>query len=147
RTVVTVTAAGRADEATAILRRNGAYDMSTRGVASTAAPAAARATGTATHASTAHAGSREAEAGGTIQGKDERLRAERRPVEPGGVRVRKEVHTETKHLDVPVEREEIVIERTPVHGRAAEAAAAGDIREGEELRIPVREEKVNVTKE
>src|SRR5207302_2981444 len=31
RTIVTVQADGRADEAVAILRRNGAYDMSTRG--------------------------------------------------------------------------------------------------------------------
>ena len=62
--------------------------------------------------------------------------------------VRKEVHTETKTLEVPVQREEVVIERTPVHGRAAaEGIAAGDIREGEEIRVPVREEQVNVTKQ
>ena len=80
--------------------------------------------------------------------KEERLHAEKRPVEAGEVTVRKEVHTETKTLEVPVQREEVVIERTPVHGRAAtEGIAAGDIREGEEIRIPVREEQVNVSKE
>ncbi len=64
------------------------------------------------------------------------------------MRVRKEVRTETQHIDVPVEREEVVIERTPVHGRvAADGIAAGDLRKGEEVRIPVREERVNVSKE
>lgn len=34
-----------------------------------------------------------------------------------------------------------------MHGRAATEGVAGDIREGEQLRIPVREEKVDVGKE
>jgi len=131
RTIVTVQAGNRYDEASTLMRRHGAYDMSTRGAATG---------GTAT-ASTG----REA---GTIQVKEERLHAEKRPVETGEVRVRKEVHTETKNIEVPVQREEVVIERTPVHGRAAtEGITADSIREGEELRIPVREEQVNVTKE
>ena len=50
-------------------------------------------------------------------------------------------------MEVPVQREEVVIERTPVHGRATTAGVAGDLREGEEIRIPVREEKVTVSKE
>ena len=87
--------------------------------------AAARTTGASTHAATAEVAGREAE---TIQVKEERLHAEKRPVETGEVTVRKEVHTETKTLEVPVQREEVVIERTPVHGRAAtEGVAAGDI--------------------
>ncbi len=136
RTIVTVQADGRYDEASALLRQYGATDMSTRGTGT----ATSRTTGTATARSTT---------GGTdtIQVKEERLHAEKRPVETGEVRVRKEVHTETKHIDVPVQREEIVIERTPVHGRATAEGIAGDLREGEELRIPVREEKVNVSKE
>ena len=75
--------------------------------------------------------------------KEERLHAEKRPVETGEVNVRKEVHSETKTMEVPVQREEVIIERTPVHGRAA----TDDIREGEQIRVPVREEQVNVTKE
>jgi len=147
RTIVTVHADGRSDEATAILRRHGAYDMSTRGA--TAARASATATGTATRGSaTPGAAAAAGVKGDTIQVKEERLRAEKQPVEAGEVRVRKEVHTETKHIDVPVEREEVVIERTPVHGRAAaEGIAAGDIAEGQEVRIPVREEQVNVSKD
>jgi uncharacterized protein (TIGR02271 family) len=145
RTIVTVAADGRADEATAILRRHGAYDMSSRGSAAVATQAAARTTGASTHATAAHAAGREAD---TMQVKEERLHAEKRPVETGGVTVSKEVHTETKTLEVPVQREEVVIERNPVHGRAAAGGvAAGDIREGEQLRIPVREEQVNVSKD
>jgi len=141
RTIVTVSANGRADEARAILQRFGAYDMSTRGTSATTTAASARATGTSTRATTGRAGD-------TIEVKEERLRAEKHPVETGEVTVRKEVHTETKTLEVPVQREEVVIERTPVHGRrASEGVVAGDLREGEQIRIPVREDQVNVSKE
>jgi len=147
RTIVTVMANGRADEASAIMRRHGAYDMSTRGsTASTERAACHTTTGTgaATCATPAHS-AREAD---TLQAKEERLHAEKRPVETGEVKLRKEVHTETKTLEVPVEREEIVIERTPVHGRAATSGINADnLREGEEIRIPVREEKVSVSKD
>lgn len=146
RIIVTVTADTRADEASAILRRYGAYDMSTRDTATTSqVEASTPMTGKTMKGATTRAASRDA--GDTIEVKEERLHAEKRPVETGEVRVRKEVHTETKTIDVPVEREEIVIERTPVRGRAAKGTVAGDLREGEELRIPVREEQVSVTKE
>ena len=134
RTIVTVTADGRYEDACDILHRYGARDTS--GGGSVAAGTMAAATGTTT--------GRQAD---TLQVKEERLRAEKRPVETGEVNVRKEVRTETEHLAVPVEKEEVVIERTPVHGRAATEGVAGDIREGEQLRIPVREEKVDVGKE
>ena len=145
RTIVTVTAAGKADEATAILRRFGAYDMSTRpDAAAVSAPVAtttARATGAAATRGVAARGD-------TIEVKEERLHAETRPVETGEVRVRKEVHAETKTIEVPVEREEVVIERTPVHGRASKTGVGTDsLREGEEIRIPVREDKVTVSKD
>jgi len=149
RTIVTVNADGRGDEAMAILRRHGAYDMSTRGATTTSSAASHTASSTATHTSRAATtvGSTSAAAstrqGDTIQVKEEQLHAEKRPVEAGEVRVRKEVHTETKTLEVPVQHEEVVIERTPVHGRAASDVP---IREGEEIRIPVREEQVDVSK-
>jgi len=168
RTIVTVNADGRADEVRAILRRHGAYDMNSRGTATTSS--ASHATGTTTHAATtpatgtathgtsattsaastrststpAHStAASSARQGDTIQVKEEELHAEKRPVEAGEVRVRKEVHTENRTVEVPVQREEVVIERTPVHGRAASDAT---IREGEEIRIPVREEEVDVSK-
>jgi uncharacterized protein (TIGR02271 family) len=112
RTTVTVTAEGRYDEATAILRRHGAYDVQL----------------------TAHA-SRTAEGAERIEVREEELQAHRQFVEAGEVRVRKEVVTEHRTLEVPVQREEVVIERRAPTGEPVE-----------ELRIPVREEQVTVEK-
>ena len=117
RYLVTVDAGARGTDARSIYARHGGYDRST-------APAA---TGTA---------------GRTVQLKEETLHATKQPVRAGEVEVRKEVHTEHKTITVPVEREEVVIERRPVSG----TAAAGDIK-AEEIRIPTREEKVHVSKE
>ncbi len=79
-----------------------------------------------------------------MQLREEELQAHKQTVQTGEVRVRKEVVTENKTLEVPVQREEIVIERHPVAGHAA---SGSDIRPGEEIRIPVKEEQVHVTKE
>jgi len=145
RAIVTVTADGRADEAMAILRRHGAYDMSNRSASAATAQTTGRSGGASTYGTTSRGADN---AGNTIEVKEERLHAEKRPVETGAATVRKEVHTETKTLEVPVQREEVVIERTPVHGRAAtQGVASGDIGEGEEIRVPVREEEVTVTKQ
>jgi len=76
--------------------------------------------------------------------REEHLHASKRPVETGEVRVHKEVITEQQTMQVPVTREEVVIERRPVSGNATSSA---DLRPGEEIRIPVREEKVDVHKD
>jgi len=153
RTIVTVTADGRSSEAASILRQYGAYDMSTRGAttgtgtgAAATGSSAACATGTTSTAHTAGTSgtaSRTAREGDTIQVKEERLNVQKRPVETGEVSVRKEVHTERKTIEVPVQREEVVIERRPAHGQAA----SGTVGETEEIRVPIREEQVDVTKE
>jgi uncharacterized protein (TIGR02271 family) len=74
---------------------------------------------------------------------EEELRAKKERVQAGEVRIRKEVVEENKTLEVPVTREEVVIERHPVSGRGA---SDRDISEGEEIRIPVMEEEVRVEK-
>jgi uncharacterized protein (TIGR02271 family) len=74
--------------------------------------------------------------------REEEVNVRKQPVKKGEVRVRKDVTTERRHLDVPVEREEVVVERRRAGGRAA----AGDIRGQEEVRIPVKEEEVFVEK-
>jgi uncharacterized protein (TIGR02271 family) len=79
----------------------------------------------------------------TIQAREEKLRVNKQPVQTGEAVVRKEVHTEHKTIDVPVQREEIVIERHP----ASHQTSAGHIHEGQEIRVPVSEEQVNVDKE
>jgi len=155
RTIVTVKADGRHDEATAILRKNGAYDMHSAGsqvaasTASRSGGAVGGSVGSATGSrvgtssettrATVHAGGADQK----IQVREEELHAQKRPVEAGEVKVRKEVTTEHKTLEVPVRHEEVVIERHPVSGQRASSA---DIREGEEIRIPVMDEEVDVEK-
>jgi uncharacterized protein (TIGR02271 family) len=78
----------------------------------------------------------------TIQLRAERLKVDKTAAQTGEVRVGKRVVTEHKTMDVPVEREEVVIERKPASGRAAH----GHMTE-EEIVIPVKEERVTVTKQ
>jgi len=155
RTIVTVKADGRADEATTILRKHGAYDMQSAGSTVTGSTgsrvggvtgshvggtASSSVTGTASsHVGTAH----RAEGEQTMKLREEELHAHKHPVEAGEVRVRKEVTTEHKTLEVPVRHEEVVIERHAVSGQHA---SSGDIKAGEEIRIPVMDEEVDVEK-
>ena len=91
---------------------------------------------------TAHA-SRTAEGAERIEVREEELQAHKQPVETGEVRVRKEAVTEHRTMEVPVQREEVVIERQAPTG---EPTAASDIGPGEEIRVPVSEEQVSVEK-
>jgi len=140
RTIVTVNAGNRADEATTILRRFGAYDMQTRGEATTASACATTSARTASTAgaATTHTGGADRK----IELREEEMHAHTRPVEAGEVKVRKEVVTEHKSVEVPVRREEVVVERHAATGKTR----AGEIREGEEIRVPVMEEEVVVEK-
>jgi uncharacterized protein (TIGR02271 family) len=131
RYLVTVETGDRADEARAILHRYSGFDRSTW--------AAVRADRT----NTLEAGSFQTEDGRVIQLKKEHLKAEKETVSTGDVKVRKEVRTEHQQLTVPVEHEEVVIERRPANGRKAGTAAMG----AEEIRIPTKEERVHVSKE
>jgi uncharacterized protein (TIGR02271 family) len=80
----------------------------------------------------------------TVQLHEEVLDAHTNQVQTGEVTLRKEVITETKSIDVPVTREEVVIERHAVSGGAATNA---DFSTTEEvLRVPVMEEQVVVQK-
>jgi len=149
RTIVTVKGDDRVDEATTILRRHGAYDMHTASSGTdttTAARTTAGATGATTSGAAMTSGTAatgHVEGAQRIQVKEEELHAHKQPVETGEVRVRKEVHTEHKTVDVPVRKEEIVVERHAATGREA---ATSDIQPGEEIRVPVMEEQVSVEK-
>jgi uncharacterized protein (TIGR02271 family) len=79
----------------------------------------------------------------SVELREEQLRARKETVEAGEVALRKDVVTEQKSMEVPVTREEVVVERHPV----ADRPAGGEIREGEEIRVPVREEQVRLDKE
>jgi len=78
----------------------------------------------------------------TLQLHQERLHVNKESVQAGDVKIHKDVVTEHKTVQVPVEREEVVIERRPAH----RGAAAGSIK-AEEIRIPVKEERVHVSKD
>jgi uncharacterized protein (TIGR02271 family) len=78
----------------------------------------------------------------SIELREEELRASKERVKAGEVRVRKDVVTEERTIDVPVTREEAVIERHPATGQPA----AGSIKEGEEIRVPLTEEEIRVEK-
>ena len=129
-TLVTVSAGSRAEEARACLYESGA-DLGSMGRGMTAG---AGATGR---------GSRSDEDTQRIELKEEELHAEKQRVQAGEVRVRKEVVSEERTIEVPVTREEVVIERRP----AAEGrTASGRIDDDEEIRIPLMEEEVRVEK-
>lgn len=78
-----------------------------------------------------------------LQLREEQLRVRKEQVQAGEVRVRKEVVTEQRSIDVPVSREEVVIERHPVSG---DVPAKGELADREEIRVPIMEEKVRVEK-
>ncbi len=79
----------------------------------------------------------------TVQLHEEQLRASTQAVQTGEVTLRKEVVTETKSIDVPITREEVVIERHAVSGGAA---TNFDTQTDEVIRVPVMEEQVTVQK-
>ena len=69
-----------------------------------------------------------AESEETLQLREEELAARRRTVEAGEVEIRKEVVTETRTVEVPVRREQLVIERRDGRGTV-----------GEPIRVPLSE--------
>jgi uncharacterized protein (TIGR02271 family) len=145
RTIVTVTANGRESEALNILRRFGGYDMTNRAGSSAALASSATGVHKTAESCPPGTGAKHAATGGSVlKAHEEELHVHKTPVEAGDVTLRKEVHTEHKTLDVPVSREEVVIERRPASGHEVSSA---EIKEGQEIRIPVREEQVQVEKQ
>jgi len=128
--LVTVRADGRNDEAWTILQRFGAYNRQSSKTSTTGTALPAR--------QASRTGDQQ-----TIQVHEEQMQVHKTPVQAGEVRVHKEVHTQQQNIRVPVEREEVVVERRPASGQAA----ASDIGAGQEVRIPVREEQVHVDKQ
>jgi len=141
RILVTVRTDGNYDEARNILQRFGAYDVHSQRESGTdyaqrgsrsAAPATARGTATV----------REGE--GRMELREERLHAHPETTRAGEVDVRKEVTTERQTVDVPVEREEVVVKRRPTSGQRRTDQPIG---KEEEIRIPVKEQHARVEKE
>ena len=130
--LVTVNAGIRAEDARECLRESGA-DLGSVG---------SRA-GAGTMSTSAGPASRPAGDSPAVELREEELRVEKERVQAGEVRLRKEVTTEDRSIEVPVTREEVVIERRP----AAEGSETReDIGEGDEIRVPLMEEEVRVEK-
>lgn len=115
------------------------------------------------HAAMSGSGRLRADQGGTFELIEEELQPRTEPGIGGAVLIRKEVVNETVTVEVPVEREELVIERVPVQPRAddqspdavaqsdplleALAARLRQMQPGDVLRIPLVEEQVVVHKQ
>jgi len=135
RTVVVVNTRDRQQEASQILSRDGGYDYASR---------SGQTTGTSSYSNTAgQATDYNTQAGQNVQLREEQLRANKQSVETGAVGLRKDVVSEQQSFDVPVNREEVVIERHAASGQPSDTP----IGEGETYRVPVREEQVTVDKQ
>jgi len=130
-TLITVNAGARAQEAIAILRSHeadlGPSGITRYGEVDTGAAAV---------------GGRDVAGQERLELLEEELDVQKRQVKAGEVRVRKEVVTESRQVEVPVSREELVIERRPATGRAVDTPIGDD----EEIRVPLMAEEVNVDK-
>ena len=141
--ILAVLAGERMQEATDILARYGGYSAANRGVIQTSDyGVSSGATQTNDYART---GVQETETEGEqgVKLREEQLRVQKQPVETGEARLRKDVVTEQKSMDVPVTREEVYVERRPGSGQPSDQP----IGEGETYRVPVREEQVTVEKQ
>ena len=88
--------------------------------------------------------------GGTerrLELRGELLRTVKHRVQAGEIRLRKDVITENQTINVPVTREDVIVERVPAEDAGRRSGSTAPIGEGEEIRIPVSEERVSVTKE
>jgi uncharacterized protein (TIGR02271 family) len=127
--VLTVNAGDRIPEAESILRRHnadlgdnaGSYDYSEMGAGSSQEVS-------------------EGQEQNNIQLLGEVLRVHKDRASRGEVRIRKEVITETQTIQVPVTREELVIERRPVDEATPATGSIGE----SEIRIPLSEERASV---
>jgi uncharacterized protein (TIGR02271 family) len=146
RTVVTVQAFGRQGEARSILQQAGGRSMDFGGAYAGATAAAAGSESREPATGARRRGARTdtvAEVGErTLEAREEEVRVRKRPVQTGEAEVYKEVRTENRSIDVPVKKEELVIERHAV-GRHP---ASGPVGESERVRVPLSEEQVDVEK-
>lgn len=122
--LVTVNAGARSREADSILHNLGAEDISKGATTQTSAVGGEQ--------GTQH-----------IQLLGEMLRVHKDRVQRGSVTLKKNVVTEHQQVEVPVTREEVVIERHPVSGQQART---GSFEPGKEVTVNLEEERVRVEK-
>ncbi|MEC1635284.1 YsnF/AvaK domain-containing protein [Bacillus mojavensis] len=79
----------------------------------------------------------------TMPLREEQLKVDKEDIQTGEVEIGKEVKTEQRDIDVPVRHDEIYVERRPVDENTADASPVND---SETVRVPIVEEKLEVTK-
>jgi len=176
RTVVTVKTTTRQDDARRILGQYSGYDMESRpdrvagthstastgrGVGDRVSDAAANVKNTVagavdrttdrlaadrTTSAPRTTAARTGVEGTTVELREEQLHTQKVQKQTGEVRVHKDVITEHKTIEVPVTREEVVIERHAAHGVRPASGDISNVAAEREIRIPVKEEEVRVTK-
>ena len=172
RTIVAVNAGDRAEEAKANLNSTGAYNYTNRRSGGTAAATDTsyttgttdttnvnRNTDTTTTAATGYDRTRDTNYTDTantagyandtdeqrIRLREEQLNVSKQPVQSGEVSLGKNIVEEQKTVNVPVTHEEVYIENRPVTDATVDDNTP--IGESENIRVPVSEERVNVTKD
>jgi uncharacterized protein (TIGR02271 family) len=138
--IVTVKAGDRAEEAEEILRDNGA-DLGENATGYTGSNTGYESGPTGQAVETGRTG--QVEDLQNVQLLGEVLRVHKDRISRGEVVVRKDVITETQTIQVPVTREELVIERVPVSGETQASGALGD---SQEIHIPLTEETASIDK-
>ena len=99
--------------------------------------------GSATGAGTTGTGTEE-----SLKLHEERLNVDKERVQTGEVNVGKHVVEEEQSIDVPVEREEVYVERRPVNEQSGSGFTDKDgLGEKDSISVNVNEERLNVTKD
>lgn len=80
----------------------------------------------------------------TLRLREEQLDVSKETVQTGEVEVHKHVVEDQQKVNIPVTREEVYVERREVNEVASDADSVID--DGETIRVPIMEEKVEVTK-
>lgn len=161
--VVTVDGNDDPGEARRILRQNGGRlagavapgdsdfsggvdgrDISAGGVAAGTVAAGSSVASSVDAGYAAPRGARDTDEARRLQLREERLAVDKERGQSGEARIGKRVVSEQQSVDVPVFHEELYIERRPASGAASRATTP--IGEGEEIRIPLTQERVDVQK-
>jgi uncharacterized protein (TIGR02271 family) len=95
------------------------------------------------YATDATAGDLGTEGARRIELREEELVPHTEQVQTGEVNLHKDVVTEQQSVEVPVTREEVIVERRPVEGRPA----SGTIGQEQDITVPVHEEQVTLDKQ
>ncbi len=85
------------------------------------------------------------EEGGSLTRSEERVKVDKERVNTGEARLRKYVVHDTETVEVPVEREEVHVERKPVDPDTSNRPAGRELSE-DETSVTLHEDRVNVTK-